>query len=319
MYKLFIIVYNIIYNRRLIFMKLTITHHAKVRWFERFHQINDKIKIENEIEYNFKISEIYKKQNNDISIYKNNNAYFVIRNKTNERIIITAYPINNENDILINSSEYIQKYTENILYLNESFEIQIYRKVLDGELKKFPLSFWKDDIGGEVCLGAKECTIHLFKHILKWKYIDIITKSNKDIFIKNKLSGMVSTLFSGSWHLAIWNAYPDIKPYILKNRGNFEEYWRSNGIEKSIEMGIWLTEELRHKGYKFTNKNVLSLKWDKIFKEYKLKSMITIVFNNDLVKFFNTVFNANITEEDIIRYNLSDLEIGINRYEKLQM
>jgi len=58
MYKLFIIVYNIMYNRRLKFMKLTITHHAKVRWFERFHQINDKIKIENEIEYNFKISEI---------------------------------------------------------------------------------------------------------------------------------------------------------------------------------------------------------------------------------------------------------------------
>ena len=63
-------------------------------------------------------------------------------------------------------------------------------------------------------------------------------------------------------------------------------------------------------------KNILSLRWDRIIKEYKLQSMLTIVFNNDLVKFFNTVFDADITEEDIARYNLKLME---RKYEKLQM
>ena len=34
-------------------MKLTITHHAKVRWFEKFNRIINRIQIEDEIEYNF--------------------------------------------------------------------------------------------------------------------------------------------------------------------------------------------------------------------------------------------------------------------------
>ena len=42
-------------------MKLTITHHAKVRWFERFNKIIDRIQIEEEIEYNFKRAKLYKK------------------------------------------------------------------------------------------------------------------------------------------------------------------------------------------------------------------------------------------------------------------
>ena len=299
-------------------MKLTITHHAKVRWFEKFDKIIDRIQIEEEIEYNFKRAKLYRKQNNDIDIYinKNSNAYFVTRDRNDERIIITAYPINVENEKLINTNDYIKKQTDNILKLNESFEIQVYKKVLDGELNKFPQRFWKDDIGGEVYIGAKECTLYMYRHLLKWNYSDIINKSNKDIFIQNKLNGMINLLFNSSWHMAIYNAYPDIKPYMIKNGGNVREYWQYNGIERAKEMGIWLTEELRKKGYRFTNRNILSLRWDRIFKEYKLQSMLTIVFNNDLVKFFNIVFDASITEEDMIRYNLKLME---HKYEKLQM
>ena len=296
-------------------MKLTITHHAKVRWFERFNKIIDRIQIEEEIEYNFKRAKLYRK-NNYITVYKNNDAYFITRDRNNERIIITVYPINVENEKLINITDYIKKQTDDILNLNESFEIQVYRKVLNGELNIFPKNFWKDDIGGQVALGAKECTQYMYKNILKWNYADIINKSNKDIFTKNKLGGMISTLFNGSWHMAIYNAYPDIKPYMIKNGGNVREYWQYNGIERAKEMGVWLTEKLKHKGYRFSSKNILSLRWDRIIREYKLQSMLTIVFDNDLVKFFNTVFNANITEEDIARYNLKLLE---RKYEKLQM
>jgi len=298
-------------------LKLTITHHAKVRWFEKFNRIINRIQIEDEIEYNFKRAKLYREQNNDINIYinKNANAYFVTRDRNNERIIITAYPINIENEKLINTTDF-NKQTNDILKLNESFEIQVYRKVLDGELNKFPQGFWKDDIGGDVFIGAKECTLYMYRHLLKWNYADIINKSNKNIFTQNKLSGMISTLFNSSWHMAIYNAYPDIKPYMIKNGGNIREYWQENGIERAKEMGVWLTEKLRHKGYKFSSKNILSLRWDRIIKEYKLQSMLTIVFDNNLVKFFNTVFDSNIIEEDIIRYNLKLME---RKYEKLQM
>jgi len=299
-------------------LKLTITHHAKVRWFEKFNRILDRIQIEDEIEYNFKRSKLYNEQNNDINIYKNKyaNAYFVTRDRNDERIIITAYPINVENEKLINTTDYINKQIDDILKLNESFEIQVYRKVLNGELSIFPKNFWKDDIGGDVYIGAKECTLYMYRYLLKWNYADIINKSNKDIFIQNKLNGMINVLFNNSWYMAIYNAYPDIKPYMIKNGGNVREYWQYNGIEKAKEMGVWLTEKLRHKGYKFSSKNILSLRWDRIIKEYKLQSMLTIVFDNNLVKFFNTVFDSNIIEEDIIRYNLKLME---RKYEKLQM
>jgi len=243
-------------------LKLIITHHAKVRWFEKFDKIINRIQIEEEIEYNFKRAKLYRKQNNDIDIYinKNSNAYFVTRDRNDERIIITAYPINVENEKLINTPDYINKQTDDILNLNESFEIQVYRKVLNGELSIFPKNFWKDDIGGEVALGAKECTQYMYKTILKWNYADIINKSNKDIFTKNKLGGMISTLFNGSWHMAIYNAYLNIKPYMIKNGGNIKEYWQYSGVEKAKEMGIWLTEKLKHKGYRFSTEPLHNLK-----------------------------------------------------------
>jgi hypothetical protein len=44
--------------------------------------------------------------------------------------------------------------------------------------------------------------------------------------------------------------------------------------------------------------------------------MIRIVFSNDLVKFFNSVFGSNITEIDLARY---EYENSISRYEGLQI
>jgi hypothetical protein len=286
---------------------LKVTNHAKIRWYERFINYGniDGRQLTGEIKYNFSEAKFYKRQKDGISIYKSDVAYFVIDD--NEKTIITVYPINEViEDIIIKKPNIIEEQSKEILTLNETLEVQVYKKVLNGELPKFPQYFWQNDIGGDSYIGASECTKYMYENILSWNYGEIITKSIKDIFIKNKLNGMVSVLFNGSWHMAIYNAYPDIKPYMIKSRGDINIYWREDGIKKAKEMGIWLIEELKNKGYRFTSKNILSLKWDKLIKEYKLQSLINIVFNGNLAKFFNIVFDANVMEEDIIRYDLDN-------------
>jgi len=301
-------------------MKIEVTNHAKIRWYERFVNNGniDGDQIAEEIRYDFGSAKLDKQQTDTVAIYKSEKTYFVVdETLEDEKVIITVYPVNEE------SEEYLFKTKkdttieelEDILEKDESFEVRVYKKVLEGELDKFPLNFWKEDIGGNSYIGAKECTIYMYKYI-GWSYSDIINESDKSVFRDNKLGGMISTLFNNSWHMAIYNAYPEIKPYMLKKSGRIEEYWKQDGIERAKEFGVWLKEELSHKGYKFTSKNVLSIKWAKIFKEYKMQSLIKIVFDNDLVQFFNTVFGSNINEIDLMRYEMQN---SINRFDGLQM
>ncbi len=302
-------------------MKINVTNHAKIRWYERFinsGNINGD-QIKDEIKYNFSSAELDYKQKDNIYIYKNDLTYFIVEedNENNEQTIITVFPINEK----IEATNYIQEQIKQVkrIDFNESFEIQVYKKVLNGELDKFPLRFWEDDKGGNLYIGAKECTKYMYENILNWNYADIVNKSKLNIFAKYKLRGMLYILFNNSWTMAIYNAYPNIKPYMIKSKGNkFNTYWKEDGVVKAIEMGKWLTEELRHDGYRFTSKSILSLKWDRIFIKYKLKSMLSIVFNNNLKDFFNIVFDANITEEDIARYDLNNY-FNRNKFEEIHL
>lgn len=46
--------------------------------------------------------------------------------------------------------------------------------------------------------------------------------------------------------------------------------------------------------------------------------MLSIVFNNNLKDFFNIVFDANITEEDIARYDLNNY-FNRNKFEEIHL
>lgn len=84
--------------------------------------------------------------------------------------------------------------------------VEIYKKILKGDLSRFPNRFWKDP-GAEQ--NAKEITIYFIENLLGWNDDDIKENLCEAIFRKNKLSGMLEYTFDRSPFKAIDNAYPN--------------------------------------------------------------------------------------------------------------
>ena len=85
--------------------------------------------------------------------------------------------------------------------------VELYKKILKGELKKFPNRFWVDSGAEE---NAAAITRYFIEEILKWKEEDVKKNLTELVFRKNKLSGMLEYTFNRSPFKAIDNAYPGI-------------------------------------------------------------------------------------------------------------
>lgn len=114
-----------------------------------------------------------------------------------------------------------------------SVAVEIYKKILNGELKKFPNRFWVDP-GAEQ--NAKEVTQYFIEEILKWSEEEVKANLTEMVFRKNKLSGMLEYTFDRSPYKAINNAYP----------GVYKE-WELKAAPKHI----WKQEEKRNEAIKW--------------------------------------------------------------------
>lgn len=84
--------------------------------------------------------------------------------------------------------------------------VEIYKKILNGELKRFPNRFWSDPGAEE---NAKQVTQYFIESILKWNEDDVRANLCEMVFRKHKLSGMLEYTFDRSPYKAINNAYPN--------------------------------------------------------------------------------------------------------------
>lgn len=85
--------------------------------------------------------------------------------------------------------------------------VDIYKKILKGEVGRFPLRFWSGPGAEE---NAKQVTKYLIEEILKWNVEDVKKNLTELVFRRNKLSGMLEYTFDRSPYKAINNAYPGI-------------------------------------------------------------------------------------------------------------
>lgn len=131
--------------------------------------------------------------------------------------------------------------------------VEIYKLVLSGELKKFPIRTWNQPDSVEF---AAEILRYLIENIFKWNDDEIIKKYSATILRKNKLSGLLAEVFDNSPYQALNAAYP----------GRFEKWdkyiskkhWSK---EKIIKTAKWLFE--------------VKLKWsdEEIKKNFTLKTL----------------------------------------------
>lgn len=111
--------------------------------------------------------------------------------------------------------------------------VEIYKKILKGEFKRFPNRFW---INKEANQNAKEITIYFIEEVLKWDDKKIKENLTEMIFRQYKLSGMLEYTFNRSPFKAIDNAYP----------GKFKE-WEFKAVPKHL----WENEKKRNEAIRW--------------------------------------------------------------------
>lgn len=172
------------------------------------------------------------------------------------------------------------------------FIVDIYKEVLSGKRKRFPNFTWTKPDARQ---NAIECTKFLIENILNWNDDDIRHNLNKFTFGKNKLWGMIGSVYNNSAYDAINDAYPDkFKPWELpispKNTWNID----NKNAEQSLN---WIVHKEN-----LTFEKILSTEYDEIkniFRRNGLGGMLKHTFNNSIFKamsLYDSNFNDYLKE-----------------------
>lgn len=125
-------------------------------------------------------------------------------------------------------------------------DVDIYKLILKGELKKFPDQFWTKPGAFD---SAKEITKYFIEELMKWNEDQVKENLTESVFRKHKLSGMLEYVFGRSPYKAIENAYP----------GKYNPWDFRNAYK-----GIWNKENMREEAVKWLLKKVHKDKFNEL-------------------------------------------------------
>ena len=178
----------------------------------------------------------------------------------------------------------MKKYTKEKLLKMDV--IEVYKMILDGEIKAFPQGCWEQENAKE---NAAKCTKFLIEKVLKIDIEDLRKESLTDLFNKNKLSGMLSACFDSSPYKAIDNAYPSrFKEWEFKSTPS--RYWlnKYNGVKATR----WLFEEK----LKLTDEEIKEQLSVKLFEDNGLRGMLAKCFNGSIYDAINSAYPHRFKE-----------------------
>lgn len=116
--------------------------------------------------------------------------------------------------------------------------VVIYRKVLSGELSRFPNNSWTDMSGNKIGSNIGECVRYLLEEVLVWSKEEIKENICSQTFKQNKLGG-VMCLYDNSPFELLNLGYPNrFKPWEL-NRSQ-KNTWDIETCKKATR---WMIEE----------------------------------------------------------------------------
>lgn len=155
-------------------------------------------------------------------------------------------------------------------------EIDIYKLILAGEMRKFPQYFWECRDSDTY---SPKIIRYLMEDILNWDIEDVKTNLRKNTFKDNKLAGMLFLKYDDSPYKAITSAYPErnYKPWDFVNTPN--KYWQGEeGKKNGAEAIIWLLEE----EFMWSMDDIKEKVNHQVFIENNLLGMIKKAFNSSL-------------------------------------
>lgn len=159
--------------------------------------------------------------------------------------------------------------------------VEIYIMVLKRQIKQFPKHYWYQT---DSLIYASKITKYMFSNVLNWCNVEIKENLTKDTFHKNKLGGMLKTLFNSCYFRALENAMPNtFKKWEFKNSSVGNDYWT---IETGIEAVKWLVEEKLKLEPGSVPKNIIK----QTFIDNNLGSMLAYLFRNSPYLAINSAY-----------------------------
>lgn len=156
--------------------------------------------------------------------------------------------------------------------------IEIYKLVLNGELKRFPKYFWKDISENEL----RELLKYFFEEVLNWSKEDIKNNIDSYIFYKYKLGGgLFQSIFNGSVFDVVDFTYPGkIREWELKNTPL--KFWN---LDKCIEVTKYILEK-----EKWTEEDIRKKPIYEVFAKYGLTTIYLTFFEGNPYTLINTIY-----------------------------
>lgn len=211
----------------------------------------------------------------------------------------------NENLILLTKLNLIDIfYKKQDIAIDGNPDIEVFKKVISGELSRFPYGFWQEEVGYNGSERARDIVKYLFDEILKWGSYEIYKNVNYKVFKEYKLTAMLSRIYDNNPVKAIVDAYNGrLKPWLFKNK-NITYYWdkNKNGEIHAKEAIKWLLERLKEDGWNVNKNNLLGYNWEDMLKKYNLKGILTTTCNDDIGRFFKLAFDKEYSQQEIDAY-----------------
>jgi len=170
---------------------------------------------------------------------------------------------------------------------------EIYRMVLDGNIKYFPINFWTCP---EAVENAIEVTKYLFDEILKWDDDDIREKFNGSLFDKYKLGGMINIVYKHEIGEAFQNAFPGrLMPWEFGNAP--QRFWNNKTRVEAIK---WLIEVRLKWNRDTVAKNITA----KVFYNNKLGGLLRY-YGGSPYRALDSAYPNNYFKDEFIRLRIS--------------
>lgn len=182
----------------------------------------------------------------------------------------------------------------------EDYNVKVYQQVLNGELKKFPRYFWKEEYK-----SAPAIIRYLIENVLGWNEEDVKNKFNTSTLENNKLSGLLKYVNNENLFAILDEAYPGkYLPWELSQVPS--KYWRNE--ENCIKVTRWAVFEVKK-----WNRDDIVKKFNKnLFYECKLTGLLKWGWNGNtldaLLKSFPE-YNFQKVEIEGIPIKESEIEL----------
>lgn len=148
-------------------------------------------------------------------------------------------------------------------------EIEVYKKVLSGELKRFPPYFWQEISEQEI----RNILHYFFEEILQYTDVELKKNLRSELFYKYKLRNLLNKTFNANPFSALNFTYPDkYKAWEFTQVPN--GFWTEETVKEALH---WLMQRLN---------------WDedKLVKKLSVK----VLSDNCLGGLLNSYFEGNV-------------------------